>query len=51
MLRPGKRKGLSNFVALSASCYSYFVEHLNIVRKILVYSQIINLIFNFTLNF
>ena len=30
---------------------SYFVGHLNIVIKILVYSKIINRIFNFTSNF
>ena len=47
MLRPCK----SDPVFLSDNYRSYFVGHLNIVIKILVYSKIINKIFNFTSNF
>ena len=47
MLRPCK----SDPVFLSDNYGSYFVGHLNIVIKILVYSKIINKIFNFTSNF
>ena len=47
MLRPGK----SDPVFLSDNQRSYFVGHLNIVIKILVYSKIIYKIFNFTSNF
>ena len=41
----------SDPVFLSDNYRSYFVGHLNIVIKILVYSKIINKIFNFTSNF
>ena len=47
MLRPCK----SDPVFWSDNYRSYFVRHLNILIKILVYSKIINKIFNFTSNF